>query len=408
MSNIGIKVTNYMEILNNSPKQQLPIWKLLAFTLAGFLTIMTEVMPAGLLPLISYDLQVSESLAGQLISVYALGSVLAAIPIVFATRSWPRKSLFLLAISGLFIFNSLTTISSNYFMILILRFIAGMSAGVIWGVLAGYARSMVTVNLQGRAMAIVGIGQPIALCMGVPIGTWLGHIFGWRGVFFIISGLTLFLMIWIKTTLPNIQGHLVDKQASIRDVFFHPGIRSILAVIFLWILAHNILYTFISPYLASVKLNNELDFILFIFGLSSVVGIWITGVFIDKALRKITLISLSGFALAAILMGLFDSQAWIVFIGIILWGLSFGGAPILLQTAIADTAGNNGDVALSMLVTVFNLAVAGGGIVGGILLKELGISSFLVTMALFSFIGLLVVFLAQKNGFRSGSRMGIE
>jgi len=392
-----------MKSVNNFPTEHLPTGKLLAFTLAGFLTIMTEIIPAGLLPLISKDLVVSESLTGQLISVYALGSVVAAIPIVFATRSWSRKSLFLLAISGLLIFNSLTAISSNYIVILFLRFLAGMSAGVIWGILAGYARSMVSGNLQGKAMAIVGVGQPIALCMGVPIATWLGSICGWRGVFFMISILTLCLIIWVQTSLPNIQG-----QTSVKKVFYHPGIRPILAVLFLWIFAHNILYTFIAPYLISVDLNKFLNFILLVFGLFSILGIWITGIFIDRALRKLVLMSLFGFAVAAILMGLFSGHTLIVIIGIALWGFTFGGAPTLLQTAIADTSGDNVDIAQSMLVTVFNLAIAGGGITGGILLKEVGISSFFVSMIFLSLGGLFIVFLSHKNGFKSGSRLSIE
>lgn len=65
----------------NRSTPSLPIWKLLAFTVAGFITIMTEIIPAGLLALISHDLEVSEALAGQMISVYALGSVIAAIPV---------------------------------------------------------------------------------------------------------------------------------------------------------------------------------------------------------------------------------------------------------------------------------------------------------------------------------------
>jgi predicted MFS family arabinose efflux permease len=82
-----------MNQLNNRPElnrsaSSLPIWKLLAFTVAGFITIMTEIIPAGLLALISHDLEVSQALAGQMISVYALGSVIAAIPVVAATRSY--------------------------------------------------------------------------------------------------------------------------------------------------------------------------------------------------------------------------------------------------------------------------------------------------------------------------------
>ena len=68
----------------------LPLGKLLALALAGFITIMTETVPAGLLPQIGQGLGVSEALAGQLVTLFAAGSVLAAIPIIAATRGWNR------------------------------------------------------------------------------------------------------------------------------------------------------------------------------------------------------------------------------------------------------------------------------------------------------------------------------
>ena len=114
-----------------STTERLPIWQLLAFTLAGFLAIMTETMPAGLLPQISTALGVSKGLAGQLITVYALGSVLAAIPIIAVTRSWNRRRLFMLAVAGLLVFNVITALFSQYSVILAARFAAGMAAGVI-------------------------------------------------------------------------------------------------------------------------------------------------------------------------------------------------------------------------------------------------------------------------------------
>lgn len=386
-----------------SSKEDIPILKLLTFTLAGFITIMTETIPAGLLSLISKDLQVTEALAGQLVSVYALGSVIAAIPVVAATRSWSRRPLFLLAISGLLIFNTLTALSSSYIVVLVARFIAGMSAGIIWGILAGYARSMVSINLQGRALAIVGVGQPIALCMGVPLGTWLGSIFGWRGVFGIISLLALFLLIWIRLIIPNISGQISENRQPIKEIFLHPGIRSVLAIIFLWILAHNILYTFITPYLSLVGLGNRVDLVLLLFGVSSIIGIWITGVWVDKALRLLTLLSLVGFAIAAILIGLggASNNAWLVLSGITLWGMAFGGAPTLLQTAIADTAGEGADVAQSMLVTVFNFAVAGGGLLGGILLQKIGPLSLTIVMCMLSIISVYVILQSKTHGFRN-------
>ncbi|MFY1004801.1 MFS transporter, partial [Escherichia coli] len=94
--------------------------------------IMTETVPAGLLPQIGLGLGVSEALAGQLVTLFAAGSVLAAIPIIAATRGWNRRPLLLLAIGGLCIFNVVTALSAHYALALAARFGGGMAAGLLW------------------------------------------------------------------------------------------------------------------------------------------------------------------------------------------------------------------------------------------------------------------------------------
>lgn len=382
----------------------LPIWKLLAFTMAGFLAIMTETMPAGLLPQIGQGLGVSEALAGQLVTLYALGSVLAAIPVIAATRSWSRRPLFLIAIGGLLLFNTLTALSTHYGLTLVARFIAGMAAGVIWGLVAGYARRLVPHHLQGRALAVAGVGQPIALCVGVPLGTWLGTLFDWRGVFWIMSALSLLLFVWVRLAVPNFAGQSARHRWPIGRIFLLPGIRPVLLALFAWILAHNILYTYIAPFLAAVRLGHRVDAVLLVFGLASIAGIWITGLLVDRWLRALTILSLAGFAVAALLLGLSGESPTVVLLGIVAWGLTFGGAPTLLQTALADAAGDGADVAQSMLVTVFNLAVAGGGVVGGVLLEHQGPASFSWALVVLALLGLFVVWSAKGHGFRPGHR----
>lgn len=382
----------------------LPIGKLLAFTTAGFLAIMTETMPAGLLPQIGQGLGVSGSLAGQLVTLYALGSVLAAIPIVAATRNWNRKPLFLLALGGLLVFNTLTALSSHYGLTLGARFVAGMAAGVVWGLLAGYARRMVPAHLQGRALAVVGVGQPIALAIGVPLGTWLGTWSDWRGVFWIMSALSLLLFLWVWLSVPGFAGQSARQRVPIRHIFRMPGIRPVLLALFVWILAHNILYTYIAPFLASVGLGEWVDAMLLLFGVASIVGIWLTGLLVDRLLRTLTLLSLAVFTTAALMLGFSCSSPWAVLLGITLWGLTFGGAPTLLQTALSDRAGDEADVAQSMLVTMFNLAVAGGGVLGGMLLEHLGAASFSWTMAALALLGLSIVWSSRQHGFRPGHR----
>lgn len=383
----------------------LPVWKLLAFMMAGFLAIMTETMPAGLLPQIGLGLRVSEALAGQLVTLYALGSVLAAIPVIAATRSWNRRPLFLMAIGGLLVFNSITALFSHYGLTLAARFFAGMAAGVIWGLLAGYVRRLVPPHLQGRALAVAGVGQPIALAVGVPLGTWLGMLFDWRGVFWIMSALALLLAAWVRLAVPDFAGQPAMQRLPIRRIVVLSGIRQVLLALFFWILAHNILYTYIAPFLVSVGLGQHVDAVLLLFGVASIFGIWITGLLVDRWLRTLTLLSLAVFAVAALLLGFMGDSATAVLIGVAVWGLTFGGAPTLLQTALADTAGDAADVAQSMLVTVFNLAVAGGGMVGGVLLERQGPISLPWTLVALALLALAVVWSASAHGFRPGHRI---
>ncbi len=387
-----------------APLAGLPLWQLLAFTMAGFLAIMTETMPAGLLPQIGRGLDISEALAGQLITVYALGSVLAAIPVVAATRSWNRRPLLLAAIGGLLVFNTITALSWHYGVTLAARFVAGMAAGVVWGLLAGYARRLVPPRLQGRALAVAGVGQPIALCIGVPLGTWLGTLLDWRGVFWIMSALSLLLLAWIRLAVPDFEGQPARQRLSVRRIATMPGIRPVLLALLAWILAHNVLYTYIAPFLASAGLGQRVDAVLLLFGLASLAGIWVTGLLVDRCLRALTLASLVLFAVAAWTLGFFSSSPALVMAGIAAWGLSFGGAPTLLQTALADNAGDGADVAQSMLVTVFNLAVAGGGIAGGLLLEGSGPRALPWALAALALLALGIVWSSRIRGFPPGRR----
>ncbi len=78
--------------------ERLPLPALIALALAAFITMLTETLPAGLLPQIGASLGVAEALAGQLVTCYALGSLVAAIPLTVATQGMRRRPLLLLAL----------------------------------------------------------------------------------------------------------------------------------------------------------------------------------------------------------------------------------------------------------------------------------------------------------------------
>lgn len=384
--------------------ERLPLTALLALTLASFIATANETLPAGLLPQIAQGLGVSQAWAGQLVTLCALGSGLAAIPLTIAFAGWRRRRVLLLAGGAFLICNAVTALSPYLALTLLARFMAGVATGLAWSLLAGYARRLVPPQLQGRAMALAMLGIPLALALGVPLSTWLGTLFGWRGVFAVLSGLSLVLIIWVLLRVPDYPGQASARRLSMRKVLGTPGVRPILVVVMLWIMAHYTLYTYIAPFLAAIGLADRLDWALLIFGLAALGGIWMTGLLVDRWLRGLVLLSLGAFALVSLILGFGDTPTSVTFIGIAVWGLSFSGAPTLLQTALADAAGDGAEAAQSMLVTVFNLAFAASGVLGGVLLETLGAAAFPRVQLVLLLIALVVASAARKHGFKAGRR----
>ncbi|MGF6097647.1 MFS transporter [Pseudomonas sp. 18175] len=388
----------------SAASDRLPIGALLALAMTGFICIVTETLPAGLLPLISEGLAISPSMAGQMVTAYALGSVLAVIPMTIATRGWRRRNVLLLTIVGFLLFNSITALSSHYGVTLVARFFAGVAAGLAWSLLAGYARRMVAPHQQGRALALAMVGTPIALSLGVPLGTWLGGLVGWRTTFGLMSALTLVLIVWVLVKVPDFAPQAAHQRVSLGKVLTTPGVRPVLAVVISWMLAHNILYTYIAPFVAPAGLAERVDLVLLVFGIAALAGIWLTARLVEPLLRKTVLASLATFALVSLVFGLLGNQPLVIYLGVAVWGLSFGGAATLLQTALADAAGDGADVALSLNVVAWNSAIAGSGVVGGVLLDTWGVASFPWAMLVLIGVSLAIAWGARGHGFTPGPR----
>jgi predicted MFS family arabinose efflux permease len=354
----------------------LPMFGLLALTTASFVSILTEVLPAGLLPQISRDLGVSEAVAGQLVTMYAVASLIVAIPVATMAQGVRRKTLLLAAIGGFAAGNFVTSISGDYVLTLAARFCAGAGAGLLWVLLPGYAARMAPPNLRGKAIAIALAGVSVAMSIGVPAGTFLSNAIGWRATFGILSGLALGLIAWMAIKLPDFPRLASGERASLRHVVAIPGVASVLIITLAFVLAHNILYTYIAPSVAGAGLGERVDLVLLVFGLAAIVGLWITALLVDRWLRTLILASSLLFAGASLALGLGGRDPAVVFISVAAWGIAFGGCGTLFQTALVIATADTADVAQSLLVSVWNISISGGGVIGGILLHSTGAESF--------------------------------
>jgi predicted MFS family arabinose efflux permease len=345
-----------------------PWWGLLALATAAFTDVVTDLLPAGLLPQMSGALHVPEARAGLLVSAFAVASALAAIPVTAILRGLPRRPVLQWVLAGFALLDAVTAVSSWYPLTFMARLAAGVMGGTLWSMLAGYAARMVPSRQRGRAIAVVLAGITVALCGGIPAGTALAGAVGWRASFGLLAGLALLLVAWIRWQVPAFAGEPAASRDPVRRVARLPGIPAVLAVTLLLLTGHQAMYTYVAPFAPG-----RTGLVLLVFGGATVAGIWVTGVVADSHLRPVLLTSLTLIAVAMIILGLAARAPAALLAAAALWGAAFGGAPTLLQTALVDAAGPaSADVATALQTTVYNAGIAAGSLAGGLVLEDAG------------------------------------
>ncbi|MEU6861005.1 MFS transporter [Glycomyces sp. NPDC046736] len=379
--------------------ERLPVFGLLALSTAVFITVITEALPAGLLPGMRASLGVSESAMGQAVTVYAIGTALTVIPLSTLTAGWGRKPVLLIAMAGFVVANTVTALSSDYALTMGARFVAGMAAGLSWALMVGYARRMAPPALQGKAIAIVMAGIPLALALGVPVGTFIGGAFGWREAFGVMSALAVAAIVWIWAIVPDFPGQRPEHRVPVLRAARIPGVPAIMAVIAVYVVAFNLLYTYIATFLERAGLGGSIDRILLVFGLAAIAGIWIVGAHIDRRLRALTIATLALTGIAAAALAVFAEQPALVYVAIALWGLGHGGLPTLLQTAAGQAGAKAADAVQALVVTLWNAATAAGGALGGLVLAWHGPVALAWLMAALTVPIVALAVLSRRHAF---------
>jgi predicted MFS family arabinose efflux permease len=394
---------------------------LLALATAAFTDVTTDLLPAGLLPQLGGSLHVPEARAGLLVSAFAVASAVAAIPVTAALRGLPRKAVLRSVLAGFVLLNAVTAISPWYPLTFAVRLLAGVMGGTLWSMLAGYAARMVPAAQRGRAIAVVLAGITIALSAGVPAGTALAAVLGWRAVFGLLAALALLLVAWTGRAVPAVPGEPPaprrsrpgqprwrsrpgqQRRPSLRLVASGPGVPAVLAVTGLLLTGHQAMYTYVAPFAPG-----RAGLVLFVFGAATVAGIWVTGMVADRYPRPALLAALALIGAAMLALAAAGRQPAVLLAAAAVWGAAFGAAPALLQTALVGAAGPaRADVATALQTTVYNAGIAAGSAAGGLVLGHAGAARLPWFALAFSAAALVTVMIARRAAFPSARCDGI-
>ncbi|MBV9847655.1 MAG: MFS transporter [Kutzneria sp.] len=377
-----------------------PFGALLALAAVVFVGCLTETLPAGVLIKMSADLHVPVSQAGQSVTVYALATAMTSMPLTMLTRHVPRRALLLSLVVGFAVANATTAVSPAYGVVLVARLVAGAVAGVMWAMIPGYAMRMARGPSAGRALAVAMMGTPLGFAVGMPAGTALGDLVGWRWCFAVVAAVAAALLGWVLWRVPALPGGGVGRRPSVRTVFAVPGFAAVLMATLFFVLGHNVLYTYLGPVLAQADRAEPLGSVLLVFGVFSVLGVVVAGTTIDRWLWPLALVSTAAFGGAAMVIGSVVDRSPLLLVAAALWGTAFGGAPTVFPAATARIANEGSDIAQSLTIAVWNLAIAGGAFLGGFALELAGNAAVLPWLAVVLAAGALVVIVvSRRSGF---------
>ncbi|MCY1664272.1 MFS transporter [Rhizobium sp. SL86] len=356
---------------------------LYALTIAAYAIGTTEFVIVGLLPTVANDLAISLPLAGLIVSIYALGVTFGAPVLTALTGRLQRKPL-LLGLMALFILGNMTAaLAPSYGILLIGRVLSAFAHGVFFSVGATIAADLVPENRRASAIALMFMGLTVAIVTGVPLGTLIGQTFGWRATFLAVSGLGVIAFLSILALLPSRLSKA--EPAGLMEQLRVLSSGRLLLVFAMTAFGYGgtfVTFTYLAPMLQQITGFSEgsVSLVLVLYGLAIAVGNLLGGRVADRdPVKALTVL----FLLQALVLALFAFTAPYPVAALVtlaaLGFLSFANVPGLqlyvVQLAKQVRPGAV-DVASALNIAAFNLGIAGGAFIGGLVVDTpLGLGS---------------------------------
>ena len=372
-----------------------PAWAaVLSLAMGVFGLVTAEFLPASLLTPIAADLGISNGAAGQTVTATAVIGTFAGIFMPILTRNFDRRLVMWSLTSLLVISSLLASVATDLTMLLGARLLLGVGIGGFWSMMAAMAMRLVPERLLPRALSIVFTGVSVATVSAAPIGAYLGDLFGWRTVFVLSAAIGVVTLLIQLVTLPSMPPQSKPNLGTLMQLLRRPSIRLVLATILITISGHFAGFTYVRPFLEQVPaLKIEMiSLVLLAYGVAGFFGNWVGGVITARSAPASVITGAFIIAVTAFVLTAFGASPWLAGIGVAFWGFAFGAIPVGVQTWIVRAAPDQPEGASGLIVAAFQIAIASGAILGGLLVDSLGPTGVIGYCGIATLLGAVLVF----------------
>lgn len=371
-----------------------PAW-MAVFSLAmGVFGLLTaEYLPASLLTLMATDLGVSEALAGQAVTVTAVVALFAGLLVPGLTRSIDRRWV-LLGFSTLMVAsNLLVAVSSSFTVLLLMRILLGIALGGFWSMAAAVAMRLVPSALLPRALSIIFSGIAIGTVVAVPMGSYLGGLYGWRSAFFAAAAVGMVTLAFQSFTLPRLAPRRPARLRTVLEVLLRPGIAMGMFGCVLVHSGHFAMFTYVRPFLeGTTGIGAQgLSLMLLGFGVANFAGTLLAGKLLERHPLATLVLMPALVGVAALALVLLPASVPGQAVLLAIWGLAFGGVPVAWSNWVANAVPDQAESAGGMVVASVQSAIATGAAAGGAMFSLGGSAGVFVAAGVLMLLAALLI-----------------
>lgn len=340
----------------------------------------------GVLEPLANDLGVSIAVAGQLATAFAVAYALSAPILVSLSARLPRRPVLVASLVVFTLANAAMALAPSFEALVPMRIVAAFAAALYMPVAMGVAVTLAGPHNQGRAMAVVLFGLTAAFLGGIPLGTWLGTVSGWRASFGFSATLGLVSLAVIGPALPRLPGNASRGLRGL-GVIARPAVAGTLAITALAFVAVFCTNAYIGPILTrAAGLDGKgIALMQVLLGIGGVLGVPLGGILADRrptlglvvAMMAAILLAQPVYSLFMLVPGWSASAASIPVIGlamVLASGALFALGPVQ-QHRLIRLAPEERDIVLSLNASALFLGQGIGAAVGGVTAHQWSLAS---------------------------------
>ncbi|MEV0824901.1 MFS transporter [Nonomuraea rubra] len=351
-----------------------------ALMLGIFAIVTSEILPIGLLTAIGGDFGVSDGITGLTMTLPGVVAAVAAPTVTLTTARLDRRAMLCVLMAVLAVADVLAAVATSYWVMLISRVLVGLTIGGFWSIGAGLAGRLVPPHAVGTATAVIFSAVPLGSVLGVPAGTLIGDLAGWRTAFLALAVLAVLVLAALLVLLPPLPARQVTSPRVLLGLLRTRGAAVALVATFLIVLAHFGTYTYVTPFLQDVTglPPAAVSAVLLAYGVAGIAGNFLAGKATATRLRVAFATCGCLIAATTLLLPSAGGTAAGAVVLLVVWGLAYGGVPVCSQASFLAAAPHAPEAATVVFTSSFQATFALGAFLGGRIVDAFSVSTVMI------------------------------